>query len=256
MSLPATLVPPRPSRIPETVHVHAQSALQVKSPQRIVTRLLPNNPQPRHYTSHVLVQRAFLPSISTRGIGRSTVQPFNLTPTFPSPFSSFSSFFPFPSSLLSFCSSLPSLPSFPFLFFPCLLLFLLFLLFLLSQCEAPSMWSSDFSFLSLPSPSPLLSLSFFPLTYLHLSSSAAYRPTSWWCHRAAHTLPTCRATGHGRSASLGLDRLKAKFLWLLHSIDIGEWVSQHTRYRHDADSVAIVSTIVHHPGPSKRPRRV
>ena len=65
-------VPPRytstspPSRIPETVHVHAQSALQVKSPQRIVTRLLPNNPQPRHYTSHVLVQRAFLPSVSTR----------------------------------------------------------------------------------------------------------------------------------------------------------------------------------------------
>ena len=168
-----------------------------------MTRLLPNNPQPRHYTSHVLVQRAFLPSISTRG-SADLLYSHNLTPTFPSLFSSFSSFFPFPSSLLSFCSSLPSLPSFPSLFFPCLLRFL-FLLFLLTY-SAPSMWSSDFSFSFRAFSSPFC-FSFLSLTYLHLPSSAAYRPTPWWCHRAAHTLPMCRATGHGRSA-LGLDRLK------------------------------------------------
>ena len=125
----------------------------------------------------------------------------------------------FPSFLLFL---LFSVPSFPFLlpFFPSVPLLLLFLLslsfsFLVSFFSssfssffhsAPSMWSSDFSF-SFRSFSSPFCFSFLSLTYLHLPSSAAYRPTPWWCHRAAHTLPTCRATGHGRSA-LGLDWLK------------------------------------------------
>ena len=110
MSLPATLVPPRLREYPRD----GTCTRTVGTPSKESVKNRDTTPQPRHYTSHVLVQRAFLPSISTRGIGRSTVQPFNLTPTFPSPLplSSFSSFFPFPFLSLSPSFPLPSLPSF------------------------------------------------------------------------------------------------------------------------------------------------
>ena len=62
VSLPATLVPPRLREYPRD----GTCTRTVGTPSKESVKNRDTTPYPRHYTSHVLVQRAFLPSVSTR----------------------------------------------------------------------------------------------------------------------------------------------------------------------------------------------